>query len=171
MASTAIFISEPDADMRLQYKTFGVSTNLLGSNSIFNANQFPMYLLIPGRHQLLTQFQFQYIQRLIQKGLQNEQDVYGKPVNNTEKIEAVVFAVTSANHSNTRRNPLPFYLRAISIEAFGNALSTPTYIYGIDDVGQVPILPSIRLNVFSTTAKASSVVHLKIRSSFVLPRY
>jgi SAM-dependent methyltransferase len=97
-----------------------------------------MYLLIPGRHQLLTKFQFQYIQRLIQNGLQNEQDVFGKTTGITQKIEAVLFAVTSANHSNTRRNPLPFYLRAIAIEAFGNALSTPTYMYGIDDVGQVP---------------------------------
>ena len=82
-----------------------------------------MYLLIPGRHQLLTQFQFQYIQRLIQNGLQNEADVFGNTIGSTEKIEAVLFAVTSANHSNTRRNPLPFYLRAIAIEAFGNALS------------------------------------------------
>jgi len=97
-----------------------------------------MYLLIPGRHQLLTQFQFQYIQGLIKNGLKNEKDVFGKPVGGNSKIEAVLFAVTSANHSNTRRNPLPFYLRAITIEAFGNELSVPTYMYGIDDVGYVP---------------------------------
>jgi hypothetical protein len=96
-----------------------------------------MYLLIPGRHQLLTQFQFRYLQHLIENGLQNEKDVFGKPTGSTEKIEAILFAVTSANHSNTRRNPLPFYLRAITIEAFGNALNVPVYIYGIDDVGQV----------------------------------
>jgi hypothetical protein len=99
---------------------------------------FSMYLLIPGRHQLLTQFQFEYIHRLVQNGLENEKDVFGKPTGITQKIEAVLFAVTSANHSNTRRNPLPFYLRAIAIEAFGNALPVPTYIYGVDDVGQVP---------------------------------
>ncbi len=97
-----------------------------------------MYLLIPGRHQLLTQFQFQYIQRLLQNGLENEQDVFGNPIGISRKIEAVLFAVTSANHSNTRRNPLPFYLRAIAIEDFGNSFTIPTYIYGIDDVGQVP---------------------------------
>ena len=67
-----------------------------------------MYLLIPGRHQLLTQFQFQYIQGLIKNGLENEKDVFGKPIGSHQKIEAVLFAVTSANHSNTRRNPLPF---------------------------------------------------------------
>jgi SAM-dependent methyltransferase len=97
-----------------------------------------MYLLIPGRHQLLTQFQFQYLQRIIQHGMQHEKDVFGQPIGNDEPVDAVLFAVTSANHSNTRRNPLPFYLRAISIEALGNQLQAPTYIYGIDDVGIVP---------------------------------
>lgn len=96
-----------------------------------------MYLLIPGRHQLLTQFQFQYLQRIIQQDLQGEKDVFGHTINEPKKIEAVLFAVTSANHSNTRRNPLPFYLRAISIEAFGHELGCPTYIYGIDDVGSL----------------------------------
>lgn len=97
-----------------------------------------MYLLIPGRHQLLTNFQFQYLKSIIDNGLQNLSDVFGKPLNRFEKIDAILFAVTSSNHSNTRRNPLPFYLRAISIEAFGNALDTPAYIYGIDDVGNLP---------------------------------
>lgn len=97
-----------------------------------------MYLLIPGRHQLLTNFQFQYLKSIIDNGLQNCSDVFGKPIGKPGKIDAVLFAVTSSNHSNTRRNPLPFYLRAISIEAFGNELNIPTYIYGIDDVGNLP---------------------------------
>lgn len=97
-----------------------------------------MYLLIPGRHQLLTKFQFQYLQNIISNGLQNFTDAFGNPIDKTGKIEAVLFAVTSSNHSNTRRNPLPFYLRAISIEAFGNQLGVPAYIYGIDDVGNLP---------------------------------
>ena len=96
-----------------------------------------MYLLIPGRHQLLTQFQFDYLQRIISNGLQSEQDAFGNPILQHEKIDAILFAVTSSNHSNTRRNPLPFYLRAISIEAFGNELNIPVYIYGIDDVGSL----------------------------------
>jgi hypothetical protein len=97
-----------------------------------------MYLLIPGRHQLLTKFQFQYLQNIISNDLQSFTDAFGNPIDKTGKIEAVLFAVTSSNHSNTRRNPLPFYLRAISIEAFGNELDVPTYIYGIDDVGNLP---------------------------------
>lgn len=94
-----------------------------------------MYLLIPGRHALLTQFQFQYLNNIITNGLKNQKDVFGALIDTDKNIEAVIFAVTSSNHSNTRRNPLPFYLRAISIEALANQLNIPVYIYGIDDVG------------------------------------
>jgi hypothetical protein len=80
-----------------------------------------MHLLIPGRHHLLTNFQHQYLNGIHQ----------------STKIDALIFAVTSANHSNTRRNPLPFYLRALSIEEFGRSLGIPCFIYGIDDVGNV----------------------------------
>src|SRR5688500_15930183 len=97
-----------------------------------------MYLLIPGRHQLLTSFQSSYLQNIIEEGLKNQFDVDGNLFDIIEPIEAIIFAATSANHSNTRRNPLPFYLRAISIEAFSNSLSVPVYIYGVDDVGSLP---------------------------------
>jgi SAM-dependent methyltransferase len=104
-----------------------------------------MYLLIPGRHQLLTDFQFRYLQDIIRQGLGSQKDVNGRELRSDEPIEAVIFPVTSANHSNTRRNPLPFYLRAISIEAFGNELDVPVYIYGIDDVGSLPNFASYTL--------------------------
>src|ERR1044072_195428 len=80
-----------------------------------------MHLLIPGRHHLLTTFQGRYLSQVIR----------------SEKIQSIIFAVTSANHSNTRRNPLPFYLRALAIEEFGKSLGVPCFIYGIDDVGDV----------------------------------
>lgn len=96
-----------------------------------------MYLLFPGRHQLLTDFQFKYLYRIIQAGLKNEPDVHGKVLGIEEEIQGIIFAVTSANHSNTRRNPLPFYLRAIALEAFSRDLKIPSYIYGIDDVGNL----------------------------------
>jgi len=96
-----------------------------------------MYLLIPGRHHLLTNFQFRYLTDLLNTPLEQVRDINGHPINRTEKIEAIIFAVTSANHSNTRRNPLPFYMRALSIDEFGEDLSVPLYIYGIDDVGNV----------------------------------
>ena len=94
-----------------------------------------MILLFPGRHQLLTNFQFQYIEQLL-SNTSSVRDIDGNIVK-TDAIEAVVFAVTSANHSNTRRNPLPFYLRALAIQEFSNKLNIPAYIYGIDDVGNL----------------------------------
>jgi hypothetical protein len=96
-----------------------------------------MYLLFPGRHQLLTNFQFTYLHELIYRGLGNAIDVDGKRIDSHEKIEAIIFAVTSANHSNTRRNPLPFYLRALALQEFSRELPVPSYIYGVDDVGNM----------------------------------
>lgn len=104
-----------------------------------------MYLVIPGRHQLITQFQFDYLSSLIQNGLSHEKDVNGNELQIHEQIEAIIFPVTSANHSNTRRNPLPFYLRAISIEAMAAELNVPVYIYGIDDVGTLSNFASYTL--------------------------
>jgi hypothetical protein len=96
-----------------------------------------MYLLFPGRHQLLTQFQFNYLNEIISTGLRQQLDIHGSALASDEKIEAIVFAVTSANHSNTRRNPLPFYLRAIGLQQFAKDLPVPSYIYGVDDVGNL----------------------------------
>jgi len=96
-----------------------------------------MFLLFPGRHHLLTQFQFDYLHDLLTKPLTDVLDVNNQAIGPTEKISAIIFAVTSANHSNTRRNPVPFYLRALLVEAFGKSLAVPCYIFGIDDVGHV----------------------------------
>ena len=96
-----------------------------------------MYLLFPGRHHLLTDFQFKYLNQIILSGLEKELDVFDNPIKIKEKIEGVIFAVTSANHSNTRRNPVPFYLRALAIQEFANQLHIPAYIFGIDDVGNL----------------------------------
>ena len=63
-------------------------------------------ILFPGRHHLLTKFQFNYLKELVDKGF------------NGKKIDRIVFAVTSSDHSNTRRNPIPLYLRVLAIEKF-----------------------------------------------------
>lgn len=96
-----------------------------------------MYLLFPGRHHLLTQFQFDYLSNILSRDLKDVKDINGNTINVNEKVTAIIFAVTSSNHSNTRRNPLPFYLRALAIEEFGKSLSVPCFIFGIDDVGTV----------------------------------
>ena len=96
-----------------------------------------MFLLFPGRHQLLTNFQFNYLNKIIEEGIEHAIDIKGERIKFKGPVGAIIFAVTSANHSNTRRNPLPFYLRALQIENFANSLSVPAFIYGIDDVGQL----------------------------------
>jgi SAM-dependent methyltransferase len=101
-----------------------------------------MVLLIPGRHHLITQFQFEYLQNLCVAG--RHKDVDGRELT-MEQPEAIIFAITSANHTNTRRNPLPFYLRAIAIEAMSRELNVPVYIFGINDVGTVDDFASYTL--------------------------
>ncbi|MCW3462547.1 transferase [Chitinophaga nivalis] len=96
-----------------------------------------MYLLIPGRHHLLTDFQFKYLNRLIKCKLEDEPDVYGTPLP-TADITGIIFAVTSANHLGTKRNPVPFYLRAMIIQEFSHSLDVPAFVYGIDDAGMIP---------------------------------
>jgi hypothetical protein len=92
-----------------------------------------MPILIPGRHHCLTAFQAKYLFRLMNGG--TILDTRGEPVQHTD---SVVFAVTSANHEGTKRNPIPFHLRALTIQDFArDIIPVPTYIYGIDDVGHL----------------------------------
>ncbi len=113
-----------------------------------------MYLLIPGRHQLLTKFQFQYLQNIINNGLKSFTDAFGNPIDKTGKIEAVPFAVTSSNHSNTRRNPLPFYLQA----PFPSKRSETNWEFLLLSMASMmraifPILQTIPSNVSNTKVK------------------
>ncbi|GID96202.1 class I SAM-dependent methyltransferase [Amorphoplanes digitatis] len=59
------------------------------------------YVLFPGRHHLLTRFQAEHLGRLCEGGK-----------------ATVVWAVTSANHENTKRNPVPYHRREAAIERF-----------------------------------------------------
>jgi cyclopropane fatty-acyl-phospholipid synthase-like methyltransferase len=93
-------------------------------------------ILIPGRHHALTDFQSKYLHRLIETQLQSAKDINGKPLLQ-EPVEDIIFAVTSANHSNTRRNPLPLHLRSMAIERFATEFHPDTYIYPINDVGTI----------------------------------
>lgn len=96
-----------------------------------------MYILFPGRHHLLTNFQYQYLFRLLKSGLAGEPDINGNPLDIKESISGIIFAITSANHSNTRRNPLHFHLRAMALADFAEELKVPYFVFGIDDVGHL----------------------------------
>jgi SAM-dependent methyltransferase len=62
------------------------------------------FVLFPGRHHVLTSFQADYLSRLAGGS-------GGAPA-------TVVWAVTSANHENTKRNPVPYHRREAAIERF-----------------------------------------------------
>jgi len=94
-----------------------------------------VHLLIPGRHHLLTNYQFHYLYSMIHAGLAGEKDIYGKVLKH-QKIESVIFGVTSANHHGTRRNPLPYAFRAMAIQDFGNNLPISVYSFPVEDAGQ-----------------------------------
>ncbi|MEY4567772.1 MAG: hypothetical protein RLY14_2742, partial [Planctomycetota bacterium] len=93
------------------------------------------YILFPGRHHLLTAFQSTYLKQVIAGEPSVMVDVDGKPISLTSPVKAIVWAVTSANHSNTRRNPLPAHRREVAIENFSSSLSVPSLVYLIDDLG------------------------------------
>lgn len=80
-----------------------------------------MHLLLPGRHHLLTNHQHEFLTLLT-----------GQP---DADIDSVLWAVTSANHAGTRRNPLPGHRREAAIEEFARGLEVPSFVYHIDDVG------------------------------------
>lgn len=93
-----------------------------------------MYLLIPGRHHILTRFQAQYLFRLVHSELKHDTDIHGIPLR-SEPIEGIIFAVTSANHQKTRRNPFSYTHRALAIHSLNRELSVPVYCFPINDTG------------------------------------
>lgn len=93
-----------------------------------------MFVLIPGRHHLVTNFQFRYLFRFIHSRLQSEVDRRGAPLPSGE-VEGIVFAVTSANHEGTRRNPLSYAHRAMAIQEFSHELTVSVYCFPVTDVG------------------------------------
>ncbi len=126
------------AQSSVAYLTFADSFLIHYSLFIIHYSLFiKMYILVPGRHHCLTDFQFKYLSRIAANGLLGEPDADGNLLGISEPVTAVVWAVTSANHSNTRRNPTPFYLRAMALLDFSQELMVPAFVFGIDDVGNL----------------------------------
>lgn len=88
------------------------------------------YVLFPGRHHLLTRFQARYLTDLLAGRLSDTDGVPIQPAEHTE----VVWAVTSANHQNTRRNPIPAHRREAAIELFGHVEKIISIVVPVLDV-------------------------------------
>jgi SAM-dependent methyltransferase len=78
-------------------------------------------LLLPGRHVLNTRFQEQDLFRLLRMPLERLR-IVGKPEGMAAPVERLVFAVTSANQSNSRYNPVPLEVRSIGVDRFARRL-------------------------------------------------
>lgn len=89
-------------------------------------------ILIPGRHHLLTEFQHQELARILSD--EKVTDINGQALEIAER-SSLVWAVTSANHCNTRRNPLPSNRREQAIEVFSEDLPAESFSFAINDVG------------------------------------
>ena len=79
-------------------------------------------VLFPGRHHILTKYQYSFLRGVIDQGIKGK------------KVDRIIFAITSSDHENTRRNPIPLYLRALEIEKFSRDFPCEVKIYIIPDV-------------------------------------
>jgi SAM-dependent methyltransferase len=80
------------------------------------------YLLFPGRHLVNTNFQDQYLKRLLTtKPTEVPGMIPGSCALNEPPTE-VIFAITSANQENSRFNPIPFHIRAVGVDRFAREL-------------------------------------------------
>lgn len=78
------------------------------------------YLLLPGRQIVNTRYQDEYLERTLGRDLSGLPELLGTAP--TGKVTTLVFAVTSANRSDSRYNPLPFEIRAILVYEFARRL-------------------------------------------------
>ncbi|MDR2191232.1 MAG: hypothetical protein LBP53_09000 [Candidatus Peribacteria bacterium] len=93
-------------------------------------------ILVPGRHHLTTTYWEQYIEKVVAKELCQSLSVQNTPLNfqQGKKAANVIFAITSANHSGTKRNPLDLSKRTMLLDRFGQTLPVSTFQYPIDDI-------------------------------------
>ncbi|OLB79367.1 MAG: methyltransferase [Actinobacteria bacterium 13_2_20CM_2_71_6] len=98
------------------------------------------YVLFPGRHHLLTRFQADYLRKMVGDGV------------------TVVWAVTSANHQNTRRNPVPYDRREAAIERFSMAEGLRSLVVPVFDTAYTERFAEVTLKNIEATVGVSLTV-------------
>ncbi len=97
-------------------------------------------IVVPGRHHLLTQFQVQYLRALVEgRGV----DADGVLIEVDDPV--IVWAVTSANHSSTRRNPFPAHRREAAIEILAHVENLRSLVVPVNDVAPTQRFAEITL--------------------------
>jgi len=109
------------------------------------------YVLFPGRHHLLTRFQAEYLHALSASQLD---DTEGRPIL-FDGPPTVIWAVTSANHGGTRRNPVQAHRREAAIERFSVSEGLRSLVVWVFDTAPTDRFAEITLrNVEATTGGA-----------------
>jgi len=91
-------------------------------------------ILFPGRHHVLTEFQHSYLQGICAAEPGSIRDINGEMLDFAAPLN-LIWAITSANHCNTRRNPIPAHRREVAIEHFTHDLDLNSFVYLINDLG------------------------------------
>jgi len=117
------------------------------------------YVLFPGRHHLVTRFQADYLRSLLDG---QESDTDGIPLLPAPDAE-VVWAVTSATHTGTRRNPLPAHRREALVERVALAADLPSVVAPVSDVPPsdrfaTTVLGSVEMSTGRTLTPDDTVV-------------
>jgi len=111
------------------------------------------YVLIPGRHHLLTRFQAVYLRDLVGGRLRDiDDETVGFSAEPT-----LVWAVTSANHQNTRRNPVPANRREAAIELFSSREGFRSLVVPIFDTRPTERFAEITLKAIAAGAGGLSL--------------
>ncbi len=86
-------------------------------------------VLLPGRHHIVTRYQVAYLQELLAGRVE---DGSGRRVRLSRDAQ-VVWAITSANHRGTRRNPVPAHRREAVVERVGALTGLPFAVVPVVD--------------------------------------
>src|SRR5689334_13697927 len=93
------------------------------------------HVLFPGRHHVLTRFQAEYLSQF--------------------RDLIVLWAVTSANHENTKRNPVPYHRREAAIERFSVLTGLRSVVVPVFDTAPTERFAEVTLkNIEVTTGRA-----------------
>ncbi|CAN5671941.1 hypothetical protein BH11ACT8_BH11ACT8_08970 [soil metagenome] len=104
------------------------------------------HVLLPGRHHCVTRFQAEYLRSLLAG---EATDSTGAPVRMSPGA-AIIWAVTSASHVHTRRNPISGARRLGLIERFAAVEGIPSLVVTVPDVPPHPRFSSLVVTTAAT---------------------
>jgi SAM-dependent methyltransferase len=129
------------------------------------------YVLIPGRHQAITQFQIDNLHKLLR--LDSQEDESSLVIDRRAEI---IWAVTSANHGGTQRNPISGSRRLGMIEAVSAYEKLQSRVYRISNMTEKPdfahyLIEDIRLQSRGRTEMNASNTVVVCSTPAVIAQY